>query len=173
MAVFQVRKFGDPVLRRRADAVASVDDAVRKLMADMRDTMFDEAGVGLAAPQIGVSKAVIVWQFQEDEGSLANPRILDRRGEVEGEESCLSIRGLVYPVLRSEWVRVEGLDSDGAKVTLERSDWVARILQHEIDHTQGILFIDRLTPEHQKEARKALREQTLGLTEVAPAKSIL
>lgn len=173
MAVFGVRKFGDPVLRRPADAVTSVDDAVRKLMADMRDTMFNEAGVGLAAPQIGVSKAVIVWQLQEDEGALANPRIIDRRGEVEGEESCLSIRGLVYPVLRSEWVKVGGLDMSGAEVTLERSGWVARILQHEIDHTEGVLFIDRLTPELQKEARKTLREQTLGFIEVAPAESIL
>lgn len=173
MAVFPVRNFGDPVLRRRADVVESAGQALRKLIADMRDTMFDEAGVGLAAPQIGVSKAVIVWKFQEDEGALANPRIVDRRGEVEGEESCLSIRGLVYPVLRSEWVKVEGLDPFGAQVTLERAGWVARVLQHEIDHTEGILFIDRLTPDLQKEARRTLREQTLDLSEVAPAKSLL
>lgn len=173
MSVFPVRKFGDPVLRKPAAKVEAVDNGVRKLISDMRETMMDEAGVGLAAPQIGVSKAVIVWEFQEDIGALADPRIVDRKGQIEGEESCLSIRGLIYPVMRSEWVRVDGIDPSGQQVSIERSGWVARILQHEIDHTEGILFIDRLTPELQRDARKTLREQALGFAEVAPAKSIL
>lgn len=167
MTVFVIRKFGDPVLRRAAEEVPAVDDGVRKLIGDLRDTMLDAPGVGLAAPQIGVSKRVIVWKYEGEEGSLANPRVAGRRGEVEGEEACLSLPGLVYPVVRAEWVRVTGLDESGEPATVEAEGWVARILQHEIDHTDGILFTDRLTPELQREAKRLLREQ--ALTGVVPS----
>jgi peptide deformylase len=169
MAIFPIRKFGDPVLRRPAAPVEKVDDSVTKLMRDLDETMRNAPGVGLAAPQIGVSRRVIVWEYEENSGALANPRVLDRRGEVEGDEACLSLPGLTFPVLRAEWVRVEGLDKSGGRVTLELEDWPARILQHEIDHTEGVLFIDRLPPELAKEARRALREQTL--TGVEPTKT--
>lgn len=160
MSVFPVRKFGDPILRRAGDAVEKVNDEVRKLIRDLTDTMLDAPGVGLAAPQIGVSKKVIVWKFEDEQGALINPEILDRRGEVEAEEACLSLPGLAYPVTRAHWVRVTGFDSSGEVLTLEAEDWTARILQHEIDHTDGILFIDRLAPHVRKEAKRRLREQT-------------
>lgn len=170
MAVFVIRTFGDPVLRRRADEVKLVDEAVRKLIRDMRDTALDAAGVGLAAPQIGVSKRVIVWNYEGEGGALANASVVDQRGEVEGDEACLSLPGLAYPVLRAEWVRVQGLDEEGNEVSIEAEGWTARILQHEVDHTDGVLFIDRLSRDLQKEAKRRLREQTLtGLRPPAAA----
>lgn len=161
MAVFPIRTFGDPVLRRRADDVKVIDESVHKLMRDMRDTMLAAPGVGLAAPQIGVSKRVIVWKYEEEEGTLANPRVVDQRGDEEADEACLSLPGLAYPVPRAVWVRVEGLREDGEEVSIEAEGWTARVLQHEIDHTEGILFIDRLPRDLQKEAKRRLREQTL------------
>ncbi|MGH2706425.1 MAG: peptide deformylase [Actinomycetota bacterium] len=162
MAIFPIRTFGDPVLRRPCADVGMVDDAVRKLMHDMRDTMIEAPGVGLAAPQIGMLRRVIVWRNEKDEGALANARIVDRRGEVAGEEACLSVPGLTYPVVRAEWVRVDGLDDRGRRATVEAEDFTARILQHEIDHTEGILFIDRLPPDLRREARRRLRELMMG-----------
>jgi peptide deformylase len=168
MSVFPIRKFGDPVLRKPADKVGLVDDAVKKLMRDLTDTMLDAPGVGLAAPQIGISKRVIVWRTEEEKGRLADPEIIERRGEVEAEEACLSLPGLAYPVVRAEWVRVKGLDESGNEVSLEAEDWTARILQHEIDHTEGILFIDRLPDDLQKVAKRRLRELALNPTSTSP-----
>lgn len=170
MSVFPIRKFGDPVLRRPADKVGGVNDAVRKLMRDLTDTMLEAPGVGLAAPQIGISKRVIVWRNEEQTCALADPEIIGRRGEVEADEACLSLPGLAYPVVRAEWVKARGLDESGKEVTVEAEDWTARILQHEIDHTDGILFIDRLPSDLQKEAKRRLREQALDpLTTSPPA----
>lgn len=169
MAVFPVRTFGDPVLRLRGDEVGKVDDAVRKLIRDLKDTMLDAPGVGLAAPQIGVSKRVIVWKYEDGEGALADPKVADSRGEVEGDEACLSLPGLAYPVLRAEWVLVTGLDPSGNIVEVEAEGWTARILQHEIDHVDGILFIDRLPKDLQREAKRRLREQ--ALTGVVPPRA--
>jgi peptide deformylase len=162
MAVFPIRLFGDPVLRQRAADVPEVDDTIRKLIRDMRDTMRDAPGVGLAANQIGVLRRVIVWSFEGDEGALVNPRIVGREGSVEGDEACLSLPGLSYPVLRAERVKVEGLDRKGRPVEIEAEDMTARILQHEIDHIDGVLFIDHLPPELQREARRLLREAAEG-----------
>lgn len=171
MSVFPIRRFGDPILRRPAERV-SVDNAVRKLMRDLTDTMLEAPGVGLAAPQIGVSKKVIVWKYEEVQGALANPEVVASRGEVEGDEACLSLPGLVYPVVRAEWVSVAGLTDSGEELTVEAEGWTARILQHEIDHTEGILFIDRLPPDLNKEAKRKLREQALTGV-VPPAQSAL
>ncbi|HEY8202975.1 MAG TPA: peptide deformylase, partial [Actinomycetota bacterium] len=162
MAVFPIRLFGDPVLRQRAAEVTEVDDAVRKLIRDMRDTMRDAPGVGLAANQIGVLRRVIVWSYEGDEGALVNPRIVSQEGAVEGDEACLSLPGLSYPVVRAQRVRVEGLDRKGRLTELEAEDMTARILQHEIDHVNGVLFIDHLPPELQREARRRLREAAEG-----------
>jgi peptide deformylase len=164
LAVFEIRKFGDPVLRRRADEVESVDASIRKLMQDMRETMEAAPGVGLAAPQIGILRRVIVWHNHEDDdhGALANPAILESRGSVVGDEGCLSLPGLSYPVARAEWVLVEGLSDAAERVEVEAEGLTARIFQHEIDHIDGVLFIDRIDPDLQREARKRLREQALG-----------
>jgi peptide deformylase len=164
MAILSIRMFWDPVLRQKAHEVKEVDRAVRKLMRDMTETMIDAPGVGLAATQVGVIKRVIVWRNEDEEGALANPRIVASKGEVIDNEGCLSLPGLSFEVTRAQWVSVEGLDEKSHRVVIEAEDMTARILQHEIDHIDGILFIDRLAPDAQKEARRMLREQALGAT---------
>jgi len=161
MAIFPIRLFGDPVLRQKAAAVSQVDRSVRKLMKDMTDTMRDAPGLGLAANQVGILRRVIVWANDDDRGALADPVLLDQGGQNEDEEGCLSLPGLKYPVIRSQWVRVQGMDEKGDSVVIEAEDLTARIFQHEIDHLDGILFVDHLTPEIQREARRRLREQAL------------
>ncbi|HEY8483411.1 MAG TPA: peptide deformylase [Longimicrobiales bacterium] len=150
MAVREIRILGDPVLRQKAEPVVEVDDEVRRLIADMFETMYDADGVGLAAPQVGVSLRVIVVDPRDESVppfALVNPEIVERAEEVErGEEGCLSIPGLREIVERSARVVVEGLDRDGLPRRIEAEGLVARILQHEIDHLDGILFIDRLSP---------------------------
>ena len=157
MAVLPIRTFGDPVLRRRAAEVSQVDDAVRKLMHDMADTVIDAPGVGLAAPQIGVPRRVFVWNYEGFKGALANPCIVEEHGQEEGDEACLSLPGLSYPVLRAGRVKVAGLNDRGDRVEFTVDDWTARIFQHEIDHLDGVLFIDRIAPDLQREARRKLR----------------
>jgi peptide deformylase len=168
MAIFPIRLFGDPVLRQRAAEASEVDDGIRKLIRDLRDTMRDAPGVGLAANQIGVLRRVVVWSYEGDEGALVNPRIVEQEGAAEGDEACLSLPGLSYPVVRAERVKVEGLDRKGRFTAFEAEDMTARILQHEIDHINGVLFIDHLPPELQREARRLLREAAEGFLPPPP-----
>ena len=145
-----MRYLGDPILRARAVEIDAVDDELRALARDMIDTMYDEDGVGLAGPQVGVGRRIIVVDPRE-EGSqtlvLINPRILAADEETDRmEEGCLSIPGLRELVDRSVRVTVEAMDLEGATVTIEAEELLARILQHEIDHLDGILFLDRVSP---------------------------
>ncbi|MEO7803972.1 MAG: peptide deformylase [Actinomycetota bacterium] len=162
MAIFSIRRWGDPVLRQRAVEVGIVDDGVRKLMRDMTETMHAAPGVGLAAVQVGILRRVIVWHNEDDAGALANPKIMASSGSIEEDEACLSLPGLTFPVVRAEWVHVQGLDASGEVVNVEASQMTARILQHEIDHLDGVLFIDHISPELQKEAKRRLRESVLS-----------
>jgi peptide deformylase len=150
MAMRELRLLGDPILRERARDVEDVDAAVRTLIADMFDTMYAEEGVGLAAPQIGVGLRVIVVDPHEPAVTpfaLINPVIGARSDEFDRqEEGCLSIPGLSEMVERPASVTVDGLDRDGAPVRYEAGGLLARVLQHEIDHLDGILFIDRVSP---------------------------
>lgn len=150
MAVWEIRTLGDPVLRKKAEPVDAVDDEVRNLMDDMLETMYEADGVGLAAPQIGVGKRVIVIDVREPDVppfGLVNPVIVEKSEAVDrGEEGCLSIPGLREIVERSERVVVEGLDREGNAVRIEADGILARALQHEVDHLDGILFIDRVSP---------------------------
>jgi peptide deformylase len=158
MSILPIRLYGDPVLRTRAAELDEVDRRARRLMNNMTDTMKEAPGIGLAAPQVGILKRIIVWENDQDRGALANPVILEREGSVEGEEGCLSMPGITYPVVRSEWVLVQGVDDSGDTVKFETRDLTARIIQHEIDHLDGILFIDHLPPELRSEALGVLRE---------------
>jgi peptide deformylase len=164
MAVLNVRKYGDPVLRRRAATVTEVTPEVRRLVEDMIDTMYDEVGIGLAAPQIGVSLRLIV--VGDDEGrtarALVNPRIVDQGGQVTAEEGCLSIPGIFAQVTRAEWVKVEGEDLDGRPVTIEGRGLRARVYQHEMDHLDGILFIDRLDPLARDRIKRKIKKEGLS-----------
>jgi peptide deformylase len=150
MAVREVRLLGDPVLREKAAPVDAVTEAVRSLIADMFETMYAEDGVGLAAPQIGVSERILVIDTREEGTSpiaLVNPVILEASEETEkAEEGCLSLPGLNDVVVRSARVIVNGLDPDGRPQQIEAEGLLSRALQHEIDHIDGILFIDRVSP---------------------------
>lgn len=165
VAIFPIRTFGDPVLRMAAAEVTDVDEAVRRLVADMIETMYDAPGVGLAAPQIGVSKQVIVFDSQDDEGArvLINPVLVETSGEWEFEEGCLSVPERFWPITRPAFARVTGLDGDGNDVEYAGDELLGRVLQHELDHLRGMLLIERLEPEVRKQALKELREEALGL----------
>lgn len=172
MAVLRMRYLGDPVLRSKAAEIDAVDDDLRALARDMIDTMYDEDGVGLAGPQVGVSRRIIVVDPRE-EGSqamaLVNPRILTVDEETDRlEEGCLSIPGLRELVDRSVRVTVEALDLDGEPLTIEAEGLLARILQHEIDHLDGILFLDRVSPLKRKMLLKKWEKMK---AEVAGARS--
>jgi|SRR5690606_27158555 len=149
MSIRPLRYLGDPVLREKAAPVDEVTDEIRTLIDDMFDTMYAEEGVGLAAPQVGVGQRVIVVDPRHEDVepfALVNPRIVYFSEEVErDEEGCLSIPGLKEIVERSRAVRVEALDREGEPVTIEAEDLLARILQHEVDHLDGILFVDRVS----------------------------
>jgi peptide deformylase len=150
MSVRDLRFMGDAVLRTEAVPVAAVTEEVRRLIEDMFDTMYAEDGVGLAAPQVGVSQRVIVVDPRDPEiapFALVNPEIVEFSDDLErAEEGCLSIPGLKELVDRSYAVRVNGLNRDGERVALEAEGFLARILQHEVDHLDGILFVDRVSP---------------------------
>ena len=149
MSVRPLRYFGDPVLRERCAEVEAVDDEVRALIEDLVDTMYAQDGIGLAAPQVGVPLRVFVYDVREPEvepGALVNPRIVEQGGSVRESEGCLSIPELTEIVERSERVVVEGLDRDGRPVRIEAHGLLSRCLQHERDHLDGVLFLDRVSP---------------------------
>ena len=148
MAVLSVRKYGDPVLRRRARPVEAVTPEVRKIIEDMVDTMYDEVGLGLAAPQVGASLRLMVVADEDgrEARALINPVITEQGGEIVAEEGCLSLPGIFAPVKRAEWVRLEAHDPEGRPVAIAARGLRARVLQHELDHLDGVLFIDRLDP---------------------------
>lgn len=143
MAIYQIVKNGDDVLRLKAKEVKEVNDSIRKLLTNLRDTMYDANGAGLAAPQIGISKRVIVVDVDDELLELVNPEIIATEGSVVDLEGCLSIPGLSGEVERSRKVTVKALDRNGKKVELTREGMMARALQHEIDHLDGILYIDK------------------------------
>jgi len=163
LAILPIKRLGDPVLREPANPVERFDDALRRLADDMLETMYDAPGVGLAGPQVGVSLRLIVFDDGSGPRRLANPVLHDLEGEQEGEEGCLSIPGVYFPVKRAMSCRLEGVELDGTPTEFEAREFPARILQHETDHVNGILFIDRLSPEDRREAMRLIREQELGL----------
>ncbi len=153
-----IRLFGDPVLRTRAAEVVDFDVELRTLVQDLTDTMLGAPGAGLAAPQIGVGIRVFTWFIDGEVGHLVNP-VLDLSEEVQdGPEGCLSIPDLVVDCRRAMSVVAKGFNQYGEPVTIDGSEKLARALQHETDHLDGILFVDRLDREARKAAMKAIRE---------------
>ena len=152
MPIREIVILGDPVLRQEAEEVTTFDDELRNLVRDMFETMYRAEGIGLAAPQVGVARRVLVVDLRrEDEPearvALVNPTITWESVETDKQpEGCLSIPGLEDVVERPWAVRIEGFDPDGRPVTLEADDLFSRALQHEIDHLDGVLFLDRLSP---------------------------
>ncbi|HEY7858293.1 MAG TPA: peptide deformylase [Candidatus Nanopelagicales bacterium] len=158
MAVQPIRLFGDPVLTTPAVPVETYDKELRKLVKDLTETMLDAPGAGLAAPQIGVGLRVFVYDVDDEVGHLINP-VLDLSEELqEGDEGCLSLPGIAFNTVRSMRVVAKGMSMHGEPVVVEGSELLARCVQHETDHLDGILFVDRLDTETRKAAMKAIRE---------------
>ncbi len=158
MAVQPVRLFGDPILRRPAVEVVDFDKELRRLVADLTDTMREAPGVGLAAPQIGVGMRVFTWWVDGELGHLVNPRLDLSEEEQLGPEGCLSLPDLSFDCRRALRVVARGFDMHGEPVTIEGSHLLARCIQHETDHLDGVLFIDRLDREARRAAMKEIRE---------------
>jgi peptide deformylase len=155
----EIRLFGDPVLRTKAEPVVDFDLELRNLVKDLTETMLDAPGVGLAAPQIGVSLRVFTYHVDDDEaGHLINP-VLQLEGEPEeDDEGCLSLPGLTFLTPRAPRAVAHGFNMYGDPVTIEGTELLARCIQHETDHLDGILFIDKLDKKQRKLAMKAIRE---------------
>jgi peptide deformylase len=153
-----IRLFGDPVLRSPAVAVTDFDKELRRLVADLTDTMLDAPGAGLAAPQIGVGLRVFTWHVDGELGHLVNPSLELSAELQEGPEGCLSFPGLTFDCSRALSVVATGFNMYGDPVTVEGSQLLSRAIQHETDHLDGVLFIDRLDRETRRVAMKAIRE---------------
>jgi len=161
--------YGDPVLRRRSEDVEEFGPELDRLIERMYDVMYEEEGVGLAAPQVGVGRRIMVLDVPMDEGDnhvgvLINPEILETRGTQTGPEGCLSIPGLREDVTRHEWLRVRGVDAKGEAVEFECDGLLSRAVQHEVDHLDGILFVDRLSSVRRKLLTKRLKQIAEGGT---------
>jgi peptide deformylase len=159
LALAQIRQYPDPVLRMQAPPVEQFDDDLKRLVTRMAELMRDANGVGLAATQVGVLRRLFVFVPEEDEVAvLVNPEIVSRGEEKEtDDEGCLSIQGITVPVERALAVRIEGVDETGNDVAFDLEGTPARIVQHELDHLDGKLMLDRTTPEARREALSALR----------------
>jgi len=155
-----IRLFGDPVLRTAAEAVTDFDKELRTLVADLTETMMAAPGAGLAAPQIGVGLRVFVFHVDEEQsGHLVNPVLHFPTDEDQGgPEGCLSIPGLSWDCLRKEHVVAHGFNMHGDPISIEGTSKLARCIQHETDHLDGVMFVDRLDPDTRKAAMKAIRE---------------
>lgn len=162
MAVFPIRIFGDPVLRTPAERVGEIDADIRRLADDMLETMYEAPGVGLAAPQIGVPLRVIVFDIGEGPNVVVNPDLLETSGDWTYEEGCLSVPERYWPISRPAFARARGLDLDGKPVEYAGDELMGRVLQHEIDHIEGVLLLERLPRRVRKQALKELREEALG-----------
>jgi peptide deformylase len=167
VAIRAIRIYGDPVLRQRAAEVTEFDAELRRLIDDLRDTMKAYQGVGLAANQVGVLQRVLVVDVPVDEQNrarhaLVNPVLLRRSGSESGEEGCLSIPGLFEEVTRSRTVIVRAQDESGRPLELKTEGYLARAIQHEIDHLEGVLFVDRLSPLKRQFLRRTLEALARG-----------
>ncbi len=158
MAIQPIRLFGDPVLRTPAQPVTDFDKELRQLVKDLEETMLDAPGAGLAAPQIGVGLRVFTYYVDGVLGHLVNPSLDLSEEEQDGEEGCLSFPGLLYDTKRAFGVVAKGFDMHGEPVVIEGTELLARAIQHETDHLDGVLFIDRLDKTQRKLALKAIRE---------------
>ena len=161
MAILKVRKYGDPLLRRRAAPVGAITPDIRRVVADMVDTMYDEVGIGLAAPQVGISLRLMVVGDDKtgNARALVNPVIAEQGGEITAEEGCLSLPGIFAPVTRAEWVKLEAQDLEGQPVSIRARGLAARVYQHEMDHLDGVLFIDRLDPMTRDRIKRRIKKE--------------
>jgi peptide deformylase len=161
MAIFPIRVFGDPVLRQRAAEVEDIDSRIVRLSEEMIETMRDAPGVGLAAPQVGIERRIFVYDVGDGAQTVINPEIVESSGEWEYEEGCLSVPDLHWPIVRPKQVHLVGVDLQGNDVSIEADELLARVFQHELDHLNGILLLERLDKDQRKQAMRTLRARTL------------
>ena len=160
MAIREIRTVGDPVLRTPCEPVTTIDDRVRSLVDDLLETVDQEGRAGLAANQIGVNLRAFSWNIEDEVGYVLNPTIVELSDDYQdGDEGCLSVPGLWYPTKRAWYARVVGTNLDGEEVSVEGTELMARCLQHEVDHLDGMLYLDRLERTVRKKAMRAMREQ--------------
>jgi len=160
VALLTVKLYGDPVLRQVATPVREITAEIKRIIADMTETMWHQVGIGLAAPQVGLSYRILVM----DDGkggaqTLINPEIESRSGTIREEEGCLSVPGVFGVVERSKTITVRAMDADGKPVSMEATGLKARIVQHELDHLDGVLFIDRLPPVTRDRIKKKIQKE--------------
>src|ERR1700744_2673960 len=165
MSSLTIRQYGDPVLKERTREVDEIDGKVASLVDSMIETMYAAPGTGLAANQIGVQRRIFVYDVGDGVGArtVINPRIVESDGEWTYDEGCLSVPGLSWEIVRPNAVHLVGLDLDGNDISIEATELEGRVFQHELDHLDGILLVERLNEDQRKEALKILRSRTLDL----------
>ncbi len=165
MSPYEIRLIGDPVLKQATPVVTDIDAKLARLADDMLATMYAAPGLGLAAPQVGVQKRLFVYDLQDEHGpkAMVNPAIIESDGEWTYEEGCLSVPGLSWEIIRPKTVHVTGFDLDGNELSIEADEVAARMFQHELDHLNGVLLIERLDPDQKKQAKRTIRELAMGL----------
>jgi peptide deformylase len=163
MSSFPVRIYGDPVLKQVAHEVDHVDGTLVRLVDNMVETMYDAEGAGLAAPQVGVQKRLFVYDVGDGPRVIVNPTIVETSGEWYHEEGCLSIPDLRLGIVRPNEVHIRGYDLDGGEVSVEADEFLGRLFQHEVDHLDGVLMVERLEDDLRKQALRVLRDRALGL----------
>ena len=163
-----IRQYGDPVLKTRASEVENIDGAVANLVVSMIETMYAAPGTGLAANQVGVQRRIFVYDVGDGPKTVINPRIVESGGEWTYEEGCLSVPGLAWEIVRPNTVHLVGLDLDGNEISIEASEFEGRVFQHELDHLDGILLVERLDETQRKEALKVLRSRSMDLSPSDP-----
>jgi peptide deformylase len=162
LSVLSIRQYGDPVLKQATRDVEEIDGRITKLVEDMVATMKEAPGVGLAANQVGVQKRLFVYDVGDGPHAVINPRIIESSGEWTYEEGCLSVPGLSWDIVRPNQVHLVGLDLDGNELSIEADEFEGRVFQHELDHLDGVLLIERLDADTRKDALKVLRARVLA-----------
>ncbi|HXX91713.1 MAG TPA: peptide deformylase [Acidimicrobiales bacterium] len=170
MSTHVIRVYGDPVLRQPTREVTEIDGRLRAIVDDMIETMYAAPGVGLAAPQVGIQKRLFVYDTGDGAGprTIVNPVIAQSRGEWTYEEGCLSVPGLSWPIVRPKEVHLTGWDLEGNEVSIDADEFDARVFQHEVDHLDGVLLVERLDEDQRKEALRILRTRALDLPSADP-----
>lgn len=163
MAYRDIRIIGDPVLRTECDWITDIDHSVKSLVEDLLETVDEDGRAGLAANQIGVSLRAFSWNIDGEIGYILNPKLVETSTEEyqDGDEGCLSVPGLWFPTQRAWYARAEGIDLDGRTVVVEGEELMGRCIQHELDHLDGHLYLDRLDRKNRARAMKELRAQGL------------
>ena len=162
MAIFPIRVFGDPVLRQRAVEIKEIDAKIVRLSEEMIETMYAAPGVGLAAPQVGIERRIFVYDVGEGPRTVINPEIVESRGEWEYEEGCLSVPDLHWLIVRPKEVHLVGHDLQGNELSIEADELLGRVFQHELDHLDGILLLERLERDQRKQAMRVLRARAFS-----------